>query len=253
MNETLLPYVGGVVAILSSFFGAFASGGSVIILLSSLFILSPEPYISLLATAKVAGAAMVLVSSSMHYKRTKVHLPMITVMTVMGLIGMGAATYLVQIYPDETFFERLIGFMLISFGFYFLLAKSKGLNASGRGSFSTKELAEVGLVLLIVSFINGFSGGMGMILTSYLILRMRMSFIEAAAYCMISGLLVVSAQAIYLVNTVQVNFFLLITVVLGSLLGGYFGTKMQYLQGNRTMKWVVTGMMFVLGTAAFVQ
>ena len=80
-----------------------------------------------------------------------------------------------------------------------------------------------------------------------------MSFIEAAAYSMASGLLVNATQAIYLVSTVEVNRGLLVMVVLGSLVGGYFGTKMQYLKGNHAVKWVVTSMMFVLGTVAFIQ
>ncbi len=253
MSEELLPYVGGLVAIVSSFFGAFASGGSVLILLSSLIVLSPYSYLSLLATSKVAAIAMTLMSSSVHYKKNKVNLPLISVMTFTGLIGMAGATYLVQIYPNEVFFERMIGFMLIAFGLYFVLSKNKGLYASGRTSFTSKEISELAFIQLVIGFINGFSGGMGFILNAYLILRLKMSFTEATAYTMMSGVLVVAAQAIYLVNVVTINYGLLFTVVLGSLIGAYFGTHMQYLKGNLTVKWVVTGMMFILGTAAFVQ
>lgn len=253
MNEELIPYLGGLVSIISSFFGAFASGGSVLILLSSLFILTPYPYISLLATSKVAGAAMVLVSSSVHYKRTRINVNMVSIMTLGGLIGMIVATYLLQVITDESIFERITGLLLIVFGIFFLLSKTKGLTSSERTSFSKQELFEVFLIKILVGFINGFSGGMGMILNSYLILRLRMSFIEATAYTMISGLLVVSTQAAYLVSVTDLNVALLGMVVAGSLLGGYLGTHLQYLKGNRTVKWVVTGMMFVLGTAAFVQ
>ena len=163
MDEELLPYLGGLIAIVSSFFGAFASGGSVLILLSSLFLISSDPYISLLATAKVAATAMVLISSFVHHKRTTVNLSMVTVMTIMGLIGMSAATYLVQSHPDTTLFERLSGVMLIGLGFYFLLSKTKGVDSLKRSSFNSKELLEVGILILFFSFINGFSGGMGMI------------------------------------------------------------------------------------------
>lgn len=253
MNEELIPYLGGLVSIVSSFFGAFASGGSVLILLSSLFILTPYPYISLLATSKVAGAAMVLVSSSVHYKRTRINARMVCIMTVGGLIGMIVATYLLQVISNEQIFERITGLLLIVFGLFFLFSRTKGLSSSDRTSFTRKELFEVFLIKILVGFINGFSGGMGMILNSYLILRLRMSFIEATAYTMISGLLVVSVQAAYLVSVSDLNFALLGMVVLGSLLGGYIGTHMQYLKGNRTVKWVITGMMFILGTASFVQ
>ncbi|MEK9160219.1 MAG: sulfite exporter TauE/SafE family protein [Patescibacteria group bacterium] len=253
MNEELIPYLGGLVSIISSFFGAFASGGSVLILLSSLFILTPYPYLSLLATAKVAGMAMTFVSSSVHYRKTKVNRAMISVMTVTGFIGMAGATWLIQIYPNEAFFEKMIGVMLLVFAIYLLTSKTKGLDASGRTSFTKRELCEVAGVMVLIGFVNGFSGGMGFILNAYLILRLKMSFIEATAYTMISGFLVVASQAIYLANVVEINRGLLAMVVLGSLLGGYFGTQLQYLKGNRTVKWVVTGMMFILGTAAFVQ
>ena len=252
MEETL-PYLGGLISIISSFFGAFASGGSVLILLSSLLIISPYPYLVLLATAKVAAVAMTGISSSIHYKRTKVHFPMIAIMTVTSMTGMIVATYLVQLYPDAIFFERMIGVTLVLFGFYLLFSKNKGLTVSGRNTFNKKECLEMGLLLLVLGFFNGFSGGMGFILNAYLILRLKMSFIEATAYAMMSGVLVVAAQAIYLINIVEINGLLLLMVVAGSLIGGYAGTQVQYLKGNRTVKWVVVSMMFILGTTNFLQ
>lgn len=251
MSEELIPYLGGLISLVSSFFGAFASGGSVLILLGALFVITPYPYITLLATAKVAGAAMVLVSACVHYKRTRINLGMIAVMTMGGLIGMVVATYLLQIITNEKIFEWTLGALLIVFGIYFLFSKQLGLESSERKSFTKKELFEVFCLKIFVGFINGFSGGMGMILNSYLVLRLKMSFIEASAYTMISGLLVVSVQAIYLLTIAEIHLALLIMVLVGSLLGGFVGTQMQYLKGNRTVKWVVTGMMLILGGAAF--
>ncbi len=253
MNAELLPYLGGVIAIFSSFFGAFASGGSALILMGILILITDDPYISLLATAKVAATAMVLMSSLLHRRRMQVSVSLIAVMTLSGLVGMALATGILQTYSNETLFEAVNGVLLIILAFYLFFSETKGQTHSGRVSFKSKELIEVGAVLLGFSFLNGFSGGMGLILSSYLVLRLRMSFIEATAYTMISGILVNASQAIYLVSTVEVNFPLLFFVVIGSLMGAYWGTKMQYLHGNRTVKWAVTCMMLILGVSSFIH
>jgi len=253
MNPELLPYVGGVLAVLSSFFGAFASGGSSLLLMGSLVLVTSAPYLFLLTLAKVAGAAMIMVSSLLHRKRTRVNASLVVVMTLTGLLGMSLATWLLQSHNNDRFFEYLNGFLLISLGLYLIFSKTKGQSSSGRTFFNTWELLEAGFVLLLFSFLNGFSGGMGFVVNAYLLLRFRMSFIEATAYTMIAGVLVITAQALYLVSTVNVDFKLLSFVVLGSLLGGYLGTKMQYLHGNRTVKWAVICMMLILGLSIFVH
>lgn len=252
MNSAL-PYLIGLIAVISSFFGAFSSGGSSLILLGALFLILDAPYLSLLTISKTAAAVMVFIAAFVHQRKIQVNLKMIGIMTVTGLVGMGFSTYLLQYHLNQDWFENIMAGMLLILGTYFLFAKTRGTHKEHRITFSKKDYMEVAGIFLILSFLNGFAGGMGFIFNAFLVLRLKMNFIEATAYTIISGIVVNGLQAAYLIGISNIPAVFLLFVSLGAVVGGYLGTQLQYIKGSATVKWSVSVMMLILGFATLLR
>lgn len=251
MDADLLLILAGLIAVFSSFVGAFAGGGSSLILLAFLLQLFPESYLSELAVVKVSGFILVLTSSSIHIKKTQLDFTFLWVLTLTGILGTALGTYVLQFYLPEDFLRRFLGVVMLIVVVYLIFSRPLGLTSRGKVPFSFKENVLGGWVSFFFSALNSISGGLGMVMGSYLACVHRISYLEASAYNAVSAILVLGLQAAYLTSQVNLNFPLLSSVILGSIVGSYLGTHSQYLKGNTWIKGAATIVLLVLGINMF--
>lgn len=247
MNPVVFVLLIGLMTVFSSFFGAFASGGSSLILLALLLLITDEPYIALLTVVKLSAAVLVFTSGVFHFKKNKLHLGILIMMSLLGILGTAIGTYLIQFQLDENFMKKFFAIILLSLAVYLIFAPQVGLNKNFKHHFTKKGGVLVGIFSFFLSILNAMTGGLGVVLNSFLVLVFGMSFIEASAYVMVSGIFSNVLQSAYLLTQVPINISIIAVVVIGSIVGSFVGTKFQYFKGNAWVKWAVTVLMLVLG------
>lgn len=243
----MIELIGGLAAFFASLAGAFSGGGSALILFPILLIFAPFPYISLLAITKASSAILTLVSGQIHRKKNHLELKLLFVLVVSALIGTTVGTYFVQYHFDETLFTQIMAALLLFAGIYLLVSKSIGIKKIQSKKITINLLIITFFFSFFINIINGFLGGVGILMTIYLASFLRMSFIKAIAHTMAIYGIVNFFHAVYLISIEHVNVLLLLAVLIGSLIGAVLGTNLQYIQGNVWVKRASIVMLFVIG------
>ena len=247
MSELYIAILGGLAAMLASIIAAFSGGGLSLILFPVLLIIAPYPYISLLAVSKVSAALMSVTSARIHALKSKLDWKFLLFIAGFQLLGTGVGTYLVQYQFNEEFFTKLLGWTVLLTSIYLFFAKKIGLGLEEKRVITKYVYVEAAIFCFTFSILNGIFGGTGIFITIYFIAALRMTFIEAMAYVMPSFAVVNVLQTAYLLTTESVEWKLVGMVIVGSILGAWFGTHLQYLKGNLWIKRAAVIVMFIIG------
>ena len=238
----------GLFSIFSSFFGTFAGGGSAVLLLSFFLLTAQGSYLLFITLTKVSTLALALVSGNLHRKVTHLDWRLCVWMTLSGGMGVVLSMYLLQQHIDENLLKKVVAVTLLTLCVYQAFFAKKLLHSQRKNAFTLKEVLTTMLVFFLLNIVHGISGGMGFMFVVYSASFLRMSYTQAIAYSMISGIPILLIQTLYLVNLSRPSSALwMLLVALGSILGAYFGTKFQYLKGDEWVKKASVVMMLVLG------
>lgn len=251
MNLTEI-ILSGIFSIFSSFSGAFAGGGSTPLLLSFLILTSSSSFLSLLALSKIGAASMVLVSGNIHRKHIYISKRMLSWAIFTSSLGIALGTYIVQFKFNETLFKSFVAGTLVFLVIYQIFFSKAPLNNERKTEFSFREYFISGLVFLFLNVLNGITGGMGLVFVAFYTAYLRMSYIQAAAYSILAGIPVLGSQAIYLYLQSTPNLLWVAAVVIGSIFGGYLGTRFQYLKGDLWVKRATLTMLLIMAVLLFV-
>lgn len=250
MDIFLLIY-GFFAAVTASLVGAFSGGGSSLIILPLLLMISGGQYVAMLTVTKINGLAMTLVSGRIHFGRHNINWRLFTVINVFGLLGTALGTYLVQFQPNEELFKNIMGFVLLMTAIYIIYSRKLG-SITGEHLVLNKEIYIMTAIFsFFLNILNGIFGGTGIFLTFFLVAFVGMSFIRAVAYTMISYALINIFQTGYLVLTVNFDYLLGFVILIGSLVGSWLGTHLQYLKGDVWVKRATVTVMILIGVKMF--
>jgi len=247
MPDIYIYMLGGLAAILSTLSGSFAGGGASLILLPLLFMFVPGSYASLLTSTKVSALTMVLVAGVIHWRKHDVTLKLFTVITIFSVIGTAIGTYILQFHTDELLFKQILAATLLITAVYLLAEGKIGLIEERERKITHLSLIITAVYCLLVNILNGLFGGTGIFLTLFMVIYFRFTFIKAIAYIIFSYIVINILQTGYLLMTENVDPVLTIVIVFGSLIGGWTGTKLQYLKGNKWVKSAAMVLMVIIG------
>jgi uncharacterized membrane protein YfcA len=248
MNPLVFDSLSGVVAFFSMVLSAFSGGGGTAILIAYLVSTVPGSYVSTLALAKLGSFALIISAAATHLRQKRpIHLGALAVMMGGGLTGIWIATYLLKSGLSDQIFVALIPWIILGTAAVLWFFKGSGTVDRKLTGFEPWRFLEIFLVFAGLNVIAGVSGGIGTLFGAYLVIRHRFSYIQAVAHGMISGFFVHGSQTVFLVATEPVNFRLALFVVVGSLLGGWAGTRLQYFKGNSWVKRVAIFVMVAVG------
>jgi len=236
-----------IVALISNIFSAFSGGGAGVIQLPAILLLYDMPFITALASHKVATVALGVGATLKYFREIQFNRKFIMLCIIFGLPGVVAGASIISMINDSLA-RVLLGILIIVISLYSFFTKSFGEQSTQiRQSFVDKII--VALAITSIAILNGsLSAGTGLIFTVFLIIFYGMDYKTAIAYTLIIvGFFYNLAGALTLGIFTQINTTIIIPLILGSLLGGYFGAKLSLSKDNKTIKKIYQLVTLVVG------
>lgn len=233
-------------ALAANFFSALAGGGAGLVQLPALILLG-LPFSTALATHKIASVALGVGASLKHGRSGHLEWRFALFILACGLPGvvLGARTVL---HLPEVWARLALGILTIGLGVYSLCKSSLGQSHAPKRRTPT-GLILGGAALFIIGFLNGsLTSGTGLFVTLWLVGWFGLDYKRATAYTMILvGLFWNGAGALTLTLMTSPQWSWLPMLLLGSILGGYWGAQMAISKGNPLIKRVFEAVTIMVG------
>ena len=240
------------ISFFSNTFSAISGGGAGLIQLPAL-ILSGVPYYQALASHKLATVALGLGGSLRNYKSLKNDIYVAWKILIFGLPGVIFGTYVV-VYLSEQYLYLFLAIISILLAFYSVLTPDLGLS-SGNIKSNLVHKIRFFIFVFIIGIMNGsISSGTGLLVTILLIRTFGMDFLRAISLTFLTvGIFWNFTGAIFLSKVGSVPSNLLITLIIGSFVGGYFGAHLSKLKGNIVIKKCFTTVCLLVGISLLLK
>ena len=225
----------GIVSIISNFISALSGGGAGLIQLPALLFCG-LPFSKALATHKVASVALGIGASIPHLKRNTLKKEYVFLILISGIPGVLLGAYTALILPSD-FSTTLLGILTLFLGFYSI--NNKQLGSSNQKILLSKLRIFFGFLgLFVIGFLNGYlSSGTGLFVTIWIITIFNLSFSVAVAYTLILvGIFWNGIGALSLGLSGNIIWKFIPILILGSLIGGYFGAYFSIIKGSKFIK-----------------
>tara|TARA_Y100001968_G_scaffold75362_1_gene66862 strand:- start:190 stop:963 length:774 start_codon:yes stop_codon:yes gene_type:complete len=242
----------GIVSIFSNFISALSGGGAGLIQLPALLFFG-LPFSNALATHKVASVALGLGASIPHLKRNILRREYVFLILISGMPGVLLGSFTASILPSD-FSTSLLGFFTLFLSVYSI--NNKNLGSSEQIISITKSRLLIGcLGLFIIGFLNGYlSSGTGLFVTLWMITIFKLSFSVAVAYTLILvGIFWNGLGAISLGISGNIIWIYIPVLIIGSIIGGYFGAYFSIIKGSKFIKVVFEIISFLVGTSLLIK
>ena len=251
-NDIISQILLGFISFLSNFISALSGGGAGLIQLPALIFFG-LPFSKALATHKVASVALGFGASVPHLKKNNLQIKYAFLILISGLPGVLLGAYTSSILPNN-FSTTLLGFLTLFLSFYSI--KQKKLGSTNKKIRINKLRLIIGSSgLFIIGFFNGYlSSGTGLFVTIWMITIFDLSFSLAVAYTLIFvGIFWNGIGALSLGFKGNIIWSYIPVLILGSLLGGYFGAYFSIIKGSKFIKVVFELVSFSVGISLLIK
>jgi len=233
-------------ALLANGLSAMAGGGAGLLQLPALIFLG-LPFTLALATHKVATVALGVGATIKHAKEGNTELKFALMMLAAGLPGVVVGANLILSVPEE--YARIaLGLLTIGLGIYSFFKPTLGQKYLPRNR--TRQGIFVGATgLFFLGVLNGsLTSGTGLFVTIWLITWFGFDFKRATAYTLILvGMFWNGTGALTLALQTPVRWSWIPALLLGSLLGGYYGAALAIKYGNPIIKRLFEALTILMG------
>ena len=242
----------GFISILSNFISALSGGGAGLIQLPALLFFG-LPFSKALATHKVASVALGLGASIPHLQSNNFNKKYIYLILISGIPGVLFGAYIASILPSN-FSTTLLGCLTLFLSFYSINNKELG-SSDQIISISKSRILIASFGLFFIGFLNGYlSSGTGLFVTFWMITIFNLSFSVAVAYTLILvGIFWNGIGAISLGLSGNIVWSYIPVLILGSIIGGYFGASFSLIKGSKFIKIVFEIMSFLVGISLLIK
>ncbi len=250
--DTFSQIILGVVSIISNFISALSGGGAGLIQLPALLFFG-LPFSKALATHKVASVALGIGASIPHLKNNSFKRQYVYLILISGIPGVLLGTYIASIL-SSSFSTILLGCLTLFISFYSIY--NKGLGRSKQIiSISKLRLLIGSLGLFLIGFLNGYlSSGTGLFVTIWMITIFNLSFSVAIAYTLILvGIFWNAIGAISLGISGNIIWNYIPVLIIGSIVGGYFGAYFSIMKGSSFIKVVFEIVSLLVGISLIIK
>jgi uncharacterized protein len=219
-----------VVGIVSGFVGAVAGGGG-LISIPLLIFLGVPPQITL-ATNKFGGLGMSAGAIVKFFKEKKIVWKYAIILSIVGILASFIGSRIL-LSTKGTSLNLLIGLLMLLAVPIMLMKKSFG----SRMRQTSNRSKWIGYTLYFaISIVASFFGGIGSLLIATVVLFVGLPMIEANATDLVGyTIMSISAVIIYAVNGI-IDYKIGIILMIGMMLGGYFGAHIAIKKGNTWVK-----------------
>lgn len=237
-----------IVALAANLLSSLSGGGAGLVQLPALIFLG-LPFATALATHKIATVALGVGASLKHGKEGHLEMLFAAFILLCGLPGVILGARTVLSLPDDL--ARIaLGVLTIGLGIYSIVKKNLGQNWQPRNR-DWRGMMIGGLWLFALGFLNGsLTSGTGLFVTLLLIGWFGLDYKRATAYTMILvGLFWNGTGALTLALLTPPQWSWLPMLILGSLLGGYWGAHIAIRKGNLLIKRVFEAVTILSGVS----
>ncbi len=240
------------ISFFSNTFSAISGGGAGLLQLPAL-ILFGLPYFQALAIHKFATVALGLGGSLRNYKSLKNDFDVALIILMFGLPGVIFGASIVE-FISEKYLYLFLGIISIFLAFYSILKPDLGLS-SRKIKLSLINKIRFLIFIIIIGILNGsISSGTGLLVTILLIKTLGMDFLRAVSLTFFTvGIFWNFTGAIFLSKIGPVPLNILFLLIVGSFTGGYFGTHLSKLKGNKLIKNTFTIVCLFVGMNLFIK
>lgn len=223
------------ISLLANGLSAMAGGGAGLLQLPALIFLG-LPFSLALATHKVATVALGVGATAKHFRAGTADLKFVALLLMAGLPGVVLGANIILTVPEQLA-RFALGVLTIGLGVYSFFKKSLGQEFCPKHR-DTPGLILGSLVLFFIGVLNGsLTSGTGLFVTLWLVLWFGFDFKRATAYTLVLvGLIWNGAGAIALAMQTPVQWSWIPALLVGSILGGYFGAALALKYGNQLIK-----------------
>ena len=251
-NDIVSQILLGIVSIFSNFISGLSGGGAGLIQLPVLLFFG-LPFSKALATHKVASVALGLGASVPHLRRSSLKIKYSLLILISCIPGVLLGAYTSFILPGNisTIF---LGFFTLFLSFYSIRQQNFGCS-NQIYSINKLRLLIGSLGLFIIGFLNGYlSSGTGLFVTIWMITIFNLSFSVAVSYTLILvGIFWNGIGALSLGLTGNIVWSYIPVLILGSLIGVYFGAYFSIIKGSKFIKVVFELVSFSVGISLLVK
>ena len=223
------------VSLVANTFSAFSGGGAGLIQFPVLIFLGLSFSIAL-ATHKVASVALGLGAVLRYMSTNRLERQFVLLIIIAGVPGVILGGYWILFVPDKLAILAL-GVLTGGLGIFSIVKPTLGQDYTPQHRDRTATLYG-GIVLFLLGILNGsLTSGTGLFVTLWLVIWFGMDYQRAVAYTLILvGVFWNGAGAITLGLLSEIHWQWLPALLLGSLIGGYFGSHLAIKHGNRLIK-----------------
>jgi uncharacterized membrane protein YfcA len=240
------------ISFISNTFSAISGGGAGLIQLPALIIWG-FPYYQALATHKVATVALGLGGSIRNFKYLKNDFNVLWQILFFGTPGVILGASIVKFFSEQ-YLYLILGLISINLAIYSFRKPGLGLNSTRNILNSQLELKFI-IPIFFIGILNGsVSSGTGLLVTILLIKTFKMDFLRAVSLTFFTvGIFwnAIGAFSLSRIGYIPTN--LLVTLILGSFTGGYFGAHLSNLKGNKLIKSTFNIVCFLAGVSLLVK
>lgn len=241
-----------IVGFAASFFSALAGGGAGLLQFPALILLGLG-FAGAVATHKVAVVALGIGSTARHLREGTQDWRFLGLCTLLGLPGVVFGTQLALRIPDREG-ELIFGVINIGLGLFSILRPQLGLHAAPRNRQGSGLLMG-GLLTFTVGWLVGVvPSGPGIFATLLFLLWFGCDFRQAVAYTMLMvGLVWNAVGAVTAGIYGPVAWQWIPALLIGGLAGGYLGSHLGLLKGNRFIKRAYETLTLLMGASLIAQ
>ena len=217
----------------STLLSAMSGGGASIINLP-VFLMLGIPFPTGVSIQKISSAFWVLPAAYNFLKDRKIDWLFLIMFSAIGLIGAYIGV-VAAITINQRYLEIAIGILIIFLVIYTYFNRGLGMKEKKRYPF-WKKLLSYPFAILMGFYESIFGAGNGIIMTIVTFFTRGFDFIDALGYYFAIAFLWVIFAAILFINKGYYDFRLTVPAVIGSLIGGYVGSKYAKYKGNKFIK-----------------
>jgi uncharacterized membrane protein YfcA len=239
------------IAVLANLLSALAGGGAGLVQLPALIFLG-LPFATALATHKIATVALGVGASLKHGREGHVEWRFACFILLCGLPGVVIGARTVLALPEHAA-RVALGVLTVGVAVYSIFKKNLGLVWQPRHR-DIPGMAAGGVMLFVLGFLNGsLASGTGLFVTLLLIGWFGLDYKRATAYTMVLvGLFWNGAGALALALLTPPQWSWLPMLLLGSVVGGYWGAHLAIAKGNPLIKRIFEAVTIVSGLSLIV-
>ena len=240
------------ISFFSNTFSAVSGGGAGLLQLPAL-ILFGVPYSKAIASHKLATVALGIGGSLRNYKSLKNDIDIALQILIFGLPGVIFGTSIIDFIPEQ-YLYLFLGIISMILALYSLFKSDLGLSSADKNPNLLYKIRFL-IFIFLIGILNGsISSGTGLLVTILLIKTFGMDFLRAISLTFFTvGIFWNFTGAISLIRIGSVPINLLLLLIIGSFMGGYFGAYLSKLKGNLLIKKTFTMVCLLVGMSLLIK